>query len=441
MDLKSSVAAAGQLMLDVMQLDWEPLSHWELDQRLDQAVEEIIEADLMASVQGQTGSVLVQVSDDFTAFTPEQAQTLTFHVSSAALSDDVQEEEPVSDSQEHISEIEENPTVQYVTALLQNLNPSHSQSRLTGRARLSLSHAVFLSLTLLCKRLSYRTVSSTFRLEKGNIHRIFFSFCERVNALEDQLIRWPTGQEALDHLLPLSSWLGWDSRLQEEGLPQVLGVLGHTRIPIRLPISKQDAESNAPHAKRPKKDPHPDSWLNLELVCDSQGRFIRCHISRGSDQNRGHTLIERLNQNPELMPPGACLLAGAGYPLTRHVLTPFCPGRNPQENLYNRSLESHLNRFDQAVADLKERFQKLKYLDMGKFERARAVVLTCCLLHNALLDMWCVIKGQVDREERAEEEEGRKEECGVQFRERVVNVLYSALESRTDESVNESRQI
>lgn len=58
---------------------------------------------------------------------------------------------------------------------------------------MSLSHTVFLSLTLLSTRLSYRTMSSTFHMEKGNIHRIFFSFCHRINALQSQIIRWPTG--------------------------------------------------------------------------------------------------------------------------------------------------------------------------------------------------------------------------------------------------------
>lgn len=57
---------------------------------------------------------------------------------------------------------------------------------MAGRARLSLSHTVLLSLSLLSERIS-------FRLEKGNVHRIFSSFCERANTLEESLIRWPLG--------------------------------------------------------------------------------------------------------------------------------------------------------------------------------------------------------------------------------------------------------
>lgn len=65
---------------------------------------------------------------------------------------------------------------------------------MAGRARLSLSNTVQLSISLLTERVSYRSLSHRFHLEKGNIHRIFFSFCERVNTLEEKLIKWPAGR-------------------------------------------------------------------------------------------------------------------------------------------------------------------------------------------------------------------------------------------------------
>uniref|UniRef100_A0A8C1L5G3 Elongin B n=1 Tax=Cyprinus carpio TaxID=7962 RepID=A0A8C1L5G3_CYPCA len=314
--------------------------------------------------------------------------------------------------------------LQYVTNFLQSSNTGYSKNRLSGRARLSLSHTVLLSLTLLSKRISYRSVSSSFHLEKGNIHRIFFSFCEQVITQKDRLIQWPTGQEALQHLLPFSSWLSRSEGLEERGLPRVLGVLGHTRIPIRLPAGKPDSESDAP-----ENEPHPDSWLNLELVCNDKGRFIYCHISKGSEKDRGSTLAERILQNPEMVPPGTCLIAGVGYPLTEQILTPFSAGRNPQENLFNRSVGSHLGRFNQAVADLKERFQKLRYLDMGNYDRAKAVVLTACILHNVFLDMGDVTKGLVESSTPEDVDEVNEDPAGVKMRETVVNLLYSTLEA------------
>lgn len=75
---KKKVAAAGRVIMDVIQAEWEPLSHWELDQRLDRAVEEMIEADLVAQVQEQSASVTMQASQHEEDSTPpDQAQTET----------------------------------------------------------------------------------------------------------------------------------------------------------------------------------------------------------------------------------------------------------------------------------------------------------------------------------------------------------------------------
>ncbi|XP_016399777.1 uncharacterized protein LOC107732876 isoform X1 [Sinocyclocheilus rhinocerous] len=422
---KKNVAAAGRVIMDVIQAEWEPLSHWELDQRLDRAVAEMIEADLVAQVQEQTTSVLMQASQQEDSAPPDEAEKATPRLSGSRTA--VQES---ALQRAHATEVmEANPTVQYVTNFLQSSNTSYSKNRLSGRARLSLSHTVLLSLTLLSKRISYRSVSSSFHLEKGNIHRIFFSFCDQVIAQKDQLIQWPAGQEAQQHLLPFSSWLSRNEGLEERGLPRVLGVLGDTRIPIRLPAGKPDSDSDTPEANRPKNEPHPDSWLNLELVCNDKGRFIYCHISKGLEKDRGSALAERIRQNSEMVPPGTCLIAGVGYPLTEQILTPFSPGRNPQENLYNRSVGNHLGRFNQAVADLKERFQKLRYLDMGNYDRAKAVVLTACILHNVFLDMGDVTKGLVERSTPEDMEEANKDAAGVKMRETVVNLLYSTLEA------------
>lgn len=108
------VEAAGQLVMEVVQSEWEPLSHSELEQRLDQAVEEILEADLMsAGVQGQeqgwSGDVLTQLSQ------PDEMipHTVTSHSSAPAASFLRHAEiEPAPENFQHISEIELNPTVQ-----------------------------------------------------------------------------------------------------------------------------------------------------------------------------------------------------------------------------------------------------------------------------------------------------------------------------------------
>lgn len=101
---KWSVAAAGRVIMDAVQAEWEPLSHWELDQRLDRAVEEMIEADLVAQVQEQTASVSKQASQQEDS-SPAQTATPQLSESRSAQESALQ--------RAHATEaMEANPTVQ-----------------------------------------------------------------------------------------------------------------------------------------------------------------------------------------------------------------------------------------------------------------------------------------------------------------------------------------
>ncbi|KAM6913809.1 putative nuclease HARBI1 [Lycodopsis pacificus] len=414
MDVSECVLSAGRAVLDVVEREWQPLSPGELEQRLDQAVEEILEAELIAQCKTQPPpTICVYLPQSQASVEPQVLQTCIRPP-----------EEETPESREPLETVD-GAAIKCITDLLQN---SQSRARMAGRARLSLSHTVLLSLTLLSERVSYRSVSRRFHLEKGNIHRIFFSFCERLNTLEEKQIRWPVGREAVEALFPLCS----PEKEQEEqqGVPVVLGVLGHTRIPIRLPIGKHDVESAGPEVKRMKKEAHPDSWLNLQLACDRKGRFLHCRISKGSDVDRGGALRDKLKQHPELMPSGSCILARAGYPLTAHILTPYSGSHGPREELFNRTLEEHCHILDQAVANLKARFKRLRYLDIGNYERARAVVLTACVLHNVFLDMGQVVQGDVEEEEAITREgELEMDDEGVHRRDAVSDLLFKMFDS------------
>lgn len=236
------------------------------------------------------------------------------------------------------------------------------------------------------------------------------------------------GEEAAEVLFPLYS--PEKKEEEEKSVPQVLGVLGHTQIPIRLPVGKHALESMAPEAKRMKKEAHPDSWLNLELVCDHRGRFLHCRISKGSDVDRGSALRDKLKQHPELMPTGSYLVARASYPLTAQILTPYAGSLGPKEELFNKTLEEHFQILDQAVASLRARFQRLRYLDIGNYERARTVVLTACVLHNVFVDVGQVVQGEAGTEEATtREEEGEADEEGVCRRDVISDLLLESFDS------------
>ncbi|XP_064180677.1 putative nuclease HARBI1 [Anguilla rostrata] len=388
------VLSAGRAVLELLQSDWEPLSHRELEWRLDQAVEDILETELIEKARTLVGPTCPQ---QLPVSTPPEYSEMP------------------QQSKLGADNLNENDSIQYIKDLLQNSDCGYNRSRRPGRPRLSLNHTVLLSLALLSSRLSYRSVSARFRVEKGNIHRIFFSFCDRVNALENQHIRWLTGQEAEQNLQPFSGLLG------EKDLPRVFGILGSTRIPLRGPVGKQEIEGEEERVL--EKETHLDSWLNLELVCDSQGKFMHCRISKGSDSDKASSLKERLKQQPEMLPRDSYLIARLGYPLSGQILTPYPTAGCLREKFYNQSLEAHLDVFDQATAELKSRFQRLKYLDMVNFDRAKAVVLTACILHNMFLEGGDRFPAKAKREMQ-KEAEGEIEEDGVRKREAIADLLY-----------------
>lgn len=238
------------------------------------------------------------------------------------------------------------------------------------------------------------------------------------------------GTEAAEVLVPLCR----SERVQgeQQALPQVLGVLGHTLIPTRLPAGKVDVGSTAGEVKRMKKETHPDSWLSLELVCDSKGRLRHCWITQGSDVDRGRSLRDKLRQHPELMPSGSCLVAGAGYPLSACILTPYSESQGAKEKLFNKALEEHFSVLDQTLASLRARFQRLRYLDVSTFDRARAVVLTACVLHNVFLDLGQAVQGEVEKKQTVgREEEGEEDGEGVERREAISDLLFRYLDSGT----------
>lgn len=196
-------------------------------------------------------------------------------------------------------------------------------------------------------------------------------------------------------------------------------------------------QSAAVEAKRPRKEaPRRDSCLHLQLLCDGRGRFLHCRVRRGSDPDPdpGGSLRDKLRHLTA--PPGCWIVAPAGFPLGAHVLTPYRWADGEKQQLFNQTLAQHQQLLRQAVAHLKARFPRLRYLDVGNYSRARAVVLAACVLHNVLLDLGQEVHGEVKQEEEEEEMGGEggdgseDEEDAARRRDEVSELLFKALTSR-----------
>lgn len=71
MDVDECVLSAGRAVLDMVEQEWQPLSPGELEQRLDQAVEEILEAELVAKLRSPPSpTIYVQLLQNQTSVGP-----------------------------------------------------------------------------------------------------------------------------------------------------------------------------------------------------------------------------------------------------------------------------------------------------------------------------------------------------------------------------------
>lgn len=78
MDVDDCVLSAGRAVLDMVEQEWQPLSPGELEQRLDQAVEEILEAELMAKLKSQPSpTIYVQLLQNQANVSPQVPQSTT----------------------------------------------------------------------------------------------------------------------------------------------------------------------------------------------------------------------------------------------------------------------------------------------------------------------------------------------------------------------------
>lgn len=78
MDVDECVLSAGRAVLDMVEQEWQPLSPGELEQRLDQAVEETLEAELVAHLRAQPPPTLyVQLLQNQTNVGPQVPPSTT----------------------------------------------------------------------------------------------------------------------------------------------------------------------------------------------------------------------------------------------------------------------------------------------------------------------------------------------------------------------------
>ena len=172
-------------------------------------------------------------------------------------------------------------------------------------------------------------------------------------------------------------------------LPQVVGAIDGTHIPIQTPSveGKADYFSRTQKYKIGLQGLFRSNLLFLDVATGFPGS---CHDSRNL---RNSSLFRRAQNNEILTEPEdvaentrirPIILGDGAYPLLPWLVTsyPFGPALTRLQRKFNKKLSKGRVHVERAFGILKARWRCfLKRLD-NQIENVSSIVITCCVLHN-----------------------------------------------------------
>ncbi|KAL2926408.1 Protein ANTAGONIST OF LIKE HETEROCHROMATIN PROTEIN 1 [Bienertia sinuspersici] len=226
-----------------------------------------------------------------------------------------------------------------------------------------------------------RLVSKRFGLGISTCHKIVLDVCAAIRSvLMPKYLQWPDDESL--------------RRIKEEfesmsGIPNVVGSMYTTHIPIIAPKISVAAYFNKRHTERNQKTSYS---ITVQGVVDPKGVFNDVCIgwpgSMPDDKVlEKSALYQRGNQG---LLKSVWIVGGSGYPLMDWILVPY-----NQQNLtwtqhaFNEKISEIQTVAKDAFARLKGRWCCLQKRTEVKLQELPVVLGACCVLHNI-----CEMKGE-----------------------------------------------
>lgn len=190
------------------------------------------------------------------------------------------------------------------------------------------------------------------------------------DALADEL-HWPT---PVEQLRVMKDFVDRAERKGERPLPGVCGIVDGTHIVLRR-APAVDARSFINRKKRYS--------LNLQAVCDSNGRFM--HVTIGWPGSVNDARVFTNSEVPSLIeewPHGRIIIADGGYALSARCMTPYRAPSTQLQRGFNDALSGQRGAIERAFGRLKARFRRLQQLDTTTGADTIGMIAVCFLLHN-----------------------------------------------------------
>ncbi|KAL3644381.1 hypothetical protein CASFOL_012313 [Castilleja foliolosa] len=219
-----------------------------------------------------------------------------------------------------------------------------------------------------------REVSRRFGLGISTCHKLVLEVCTAIRGvLMAKFLQWPDENRTAEIKREIASF---------SGIPNVVGSMYTTHIPIIAPKISVAAYFNKRHTERNQKTSYS---ITLQGVVDPKGVFTDICIgwpgSMTDDQVLEKSALFQRANNGDLN--GSWVVGNSGYPLMDWLLVPYShQNLTWTQHAFNGKIEDVQRVAKESVMRLKARWSCLQKRTEMKLQDLPVVLGACCVLHN-----------------------------------------------------------
>jgi len=270
------------------------------------------------------------------------------------------------------------PTFEY---LCEELGSAVAKEDTMLRAAIPVRQRVAVCIWRLATGEPLRLVSKRFGLGISTCHKLVLEVCSAIKSLlMPKMVQWPdqTGLQVISQNFEYVS-----------GIPNIIGAMHTTHIPIIAPKVEVAAYYNKRHTERNQKTSYS---ITIQGVVDPNGIFTDVCIgwpgSMADDQVLEKSVLYQRG-NAGLI-HDRWIVGGTGYPLTDWLLVPYThQNLTWTQHAFNEKMGEVTKIARDAFARLKGRWSCLQKRTEGKLQDLPAVLGACVVLHNI-----CEMRGE-----------------------------------------------
>lgn len=234
-----------------------------------------------------------------------------------------------------------------------------------------------MALWTLSNQETFREIGNLFGMNRGNAHYCIFSVLKVIATdLKPVYIKWPNASDGQRIAAEFES---------SSGIPDVIGCIDGTHIPIRAPTSDRDSYINR------KQFPS----INALAVCDNNKRFTYVYADRAGSVHDARVLrvcplgqqIEHGTLCPSADKDKYHLLGDSAYPLLPSLLVPYRDNGHlsASQRKFNYIHSSTRSVVERAFGRLKGMFRRLRGIECTYPVNSLHLIEAAFVLHNFVL--------------------------------------------------------